>query len=400
MGSNQTADAVVIGGGSVGTAIACYLAMDGMKPVLIEKGEFAWGSSRRCEGHVVTYDSVPGTHSIFCKTGQDMFYEAEKFLPVDFDFKPEGIGLLVDDERHLEIVKKNYEGKLKEGYNVTLWDRDDLKRNEPNIGSNILASLNFNNDCTLNPMRLCFGLAKHAEAHGATMQLKTNVTDIRLKDGRVNSVVTDQGEIFTKHVVLAAGVWTPELGDMVGVNIPVRPRQGHIMVTERVNGLLNKAYVEYGYLLAKGGEKQEHVTPDMEKFGVAFVIEPSSAGTVLVGSSRRFVGMDIRPHPAVLRAIAERAKHFYPAIAKTRILRCYAGVRPCSPDAKPIISTTHVPGVYVATGHEGNGISLSLITGKLITQFIAGQEPFIQVDYMSLDRFKANPPAIPPGSNM
>lgn len=397
MSNKRTAGTVVIGGGAVGTSVACYLAMSGMDVTLVERGEFAWGTSRRCEGHVVTYDTPPGDFSLFCKTGQDLFYEAQKFLPVDFDFSPEGIGLLVDNESHLEMVKANYEGKQKEGYNVTLWDRDELRRHEPNIGDNVIGCLNFDNDCTLNPMRLCFGLAEHARAHGAVIMPRTHVMDLRMENGRVSGVETDKGLILTENVVLAAGVWTPRLGAMLGVNVPIRPRQGHILVTERVQGLLNKAYVEYGYLLTKHGLKRDNVTPDMDKFGVAFVIEPSTAGTVLIGSSRRFVGMDTRPHPSVMRAVAERGTQFFPALSDMRLLRCYAGVRPATTDELPIISTTHIPGLFIGAGHEGLGISLSLITGKIMSQLVRGQTPFIDISYMGIDRFGLNPPAMPVG---
>ncbi len=397
MSNKRTAGTVVIGGGAVGTSVACYLAMSGMDVTLVERGEFAWGTSRRCEGHVVTYDTPPGDFSLFCKTGQDLFYEAQKFLPVDFDFSPEGIGLLVDNESHLEMVKANYEGKQKEGYNVTLWDRDELRRHEPNIGDNVIGCLNFDNDCTLNPMRLCFGLAEHARAHGAVIMPRTHVMDLRMENGRVSGVETDKGLILTENVVLAAGVWTPRLGAMLGINVPIRPRQGHILVTERVQGLLNKAYVEYGYLLTKHGLKRDNVTPDMDKFGVAFVIEPSTAGTVLIGSSRRFVGMDTRPHPSVMRAVAERGTQFFPALSDMRLLRCYAGVRPATTDELPIISTTHIPGLFIGAGHEGLGISLSLITGKIMSQLVRGQTPFIDISYMGIDRFGLNPPAMPAG---
>lgn len=246
-------------------------------------------------------------------------------------------------------------------------------------------------------MRLCFGLAEHARAHGAVIMPRTHVMDLRMENGRVSGVETDKGLILTENVVLAAGVWTPRLGAMLGVNVPIRPRQGHILVTERVQGLLNKAYVEYGYLLTKHGLKRDNVTPDMDKFGVAFVIEPSTAGTVLIGSSRRFVGMDTRPHPSVMRAVAERGTQFFPALSDMRLLRCYAGVRPATTDELPIISTTHIPGLFIGAGHEGLGISLSLITGKIMSQLVRGQTPFIDISYMGIDRFGLNPPAMPVG---
>ena len=203
------------------------------------------------------------------------------------------------------------------------------------------------------------------------------------------------GSIATKKVVLASGVWTPGLGDMVGVKVPIRPRQGQILVTERLDGLVSKNYAEFGYLAAKSGKKRPGVTPEMEQFGVAMVLEPSAAGTVLIGSSRRFVGMDTMPHPAVMQAIAQRAKHFFPSFSGVKLIRAYAGVRPASPDGKPIISPTHVEGVYVAAGHEGNGIGLSLITGKLVSQMLRGETPLVDLAPLCIDRFGMNPPSLP-----
>lgn len=390
------AEVVVIGGGAVGTAVACYLARDGVDVALVERGEYAWGSSRRCDGHAVTYDSPPGFFSQFCKLGLDMFPEIIPHLSCDIEFTPEGLGLLVDDERDMETVVASYEGKKKEGVPVVLWDRDELKRHEPHVSDKVVACLNFMGDAKLNPMRLAFGLAKLAEKNGAKTFNRSRVTGINVKDNAVQSVETDRGTITADKVVLAAGVWTPDLGAMLGINIPIRPRQGHILVTERLAGLVGKNYAEYGYLAAKSGKTRSGVTPAMEKFGVAMVLEPSHAGTVLIGSSRRFVGMDTNPHPAVMQAIAQRSAHFFPKFTETRIIRSYAGLRPASPDGKPIISPTHVGGVYVASGHEGNGIGLSLITGKLVSQMLRRETPLIDPAPLHIDRFNMNPEAVCP----
>ena len=379
----------------MGTAVACYLARSGADVALVERGEFASGSSRRCDGHVVTYDSPPGYFSQFCKLGLDLFPEIIPHLSCDIEFTPEGLGLLVDDEKDMDTVLSTLEGKKNEGLSVVLWDRKELKHHEPNIGDKVLACLNFMGDAKLNPMRLAFGLADLAKQNGARNFTRSQVSNIILQNGQVTSVKTNWGTIATNKVVLAAGVWTPELADMVGVKVPIRPRQGQILVTERVSGLVGKNYAEYGYLAAKGGKSRSGVTPAMEQFGVAFVVEPSHAGTVLVGSSRRFVGMDTNPHPAVMQAIAQRAMHFFPKFQQARIMRAYAGLRPASPDGKPIISPTHVGGVYIASGHEGNGIGLSLITGKLVAQMISGQEPLIDMNPLHIDRFNMNPQVSP-----
>ena len=177
--------------------------------------------------------------------------------------------------------------------------------------------------------------------------------------------------------------------------IPSRPRPGQNLVAGSFAGLVSKNDAESGYLAAKGAKKRPGVTPEMEQFGVAVVLGPSAAGTVLSGSSRRFVGMDTTPHPAVMQAIAQRAKHFFPSFSGVKLIRAYAGVRPASPDGKPIISPTHVEGVYVAAGHEGNGIGLSLITGKLVSQMLRGETPLVDLAPLCIDRFGMNPPSLP-----
>ena len=219
MNKHENAEIVVIGGGAVGTAVACYLARDGADVALVERGEYAWGSSRRCDGHAVTYDSAPGYFSQFCKIGQDMFPEISRELPCDIEFEPEGLGLLVDDERDMETVLANYEGKKNEGVDVTFWDRDELLRHEPHVSDKVIACLNFNGDAKLNPMRLCFGLAELARQKGAKAFNRTAVTGITVRNGAVQSVETSSGSIATK------GFAWPMLDGMVSRTVPVVPAE-------------------------------------------------------------------------------------------------------------------------------------------------------------------------------
>ncbi len=387
MNKREAAEIVVVGGGVIGAAVACYLARSGADVALVERGEYAWGTSRRCDGHAVTYDSPPGYFSRFCKLGLDLFPQIIPELDCDIQFEPEGLGLLVDDERDLDTVYATYEGKKQEGVKVELWDKNELKRHEPNVSDKVVACLNFMGDAKLNPMRLTFGLAQLAQKHNAKMHSRVTVTGFSAPNGKIEAVHTDSGTINANKVVLAAGVWTPLLGHMLGLSIPIRPRQGQILVTERLTGLVGKNYAEYGYLAAKGGKQRSNVTPAMEKFGVATVLEPSAEGTVLIGSSRRFTGMDTEPHPAVMQAIAQRASHFFPRFRDAKIIRAYAGLRPASPDGKPIISPTTIAGFYVAAGHEGNGIGLSLVTGLLVRQMLNGEQPSMELEPLRLDRF-------------
>ncbi len=176
---------------------------------------------------------------------------------------------------------------------------------------------------------------------------------------------------------------------MAGVDVPVKPRQGQILVGERSRPVARRKVMEFGYLMAKfgAGGYRRKVTAQMEAFGIAFVFEPTRSGNFLVGSSRRFVGRDTRCHPPLLAAMAARAMDFFPVLRGMRVIRTYAGLRPFTPDHFPIVSETPVPGFYVTAGHEGDGIGLSLITGRLISQIIGGDPTDIDVTPLRLDRF-------------
>jgi sarcosine oxidase subunit beta len=217
------------------------------------------------------------------------------------------------------------------------------------------------------------------------------VTGIGLDtNGRVECVVSDGGKILTRRVVNAAGVWAAEIGKMVGLDIPIKPRQGQMLVSERTFPVARRKVMEFGYMMAKFDSQGyvRQVTPAMKKYGVALVFEPTEAQNFLIGSSRRFVGIDTSCDIEVLRALAQRAIRFFPVIKDINVIRSYAGLRPFTPDHLPIISETAVPGFYVAAGHEGDGIGLSLITGKLISQMICNEVPEISIESLKLSRFK------------
>jgi glycine/D-amino acid oxidase-like deaminating enzyme len=177
---------------------------------------------------------------------------------------------------------------------------------------------------------------------------------------------------------------------MLGMNIPVNPRKGQIIVSERTFQVARRAVIEFGYLMAKfgKGDYQRCVTPEMEKYGIAFTFEPTVAGNFLIGSSRQFADMDTTVDVHVLKAMAQRAIRFFPVIREIQMIRSYAGLRPYTPDHFPIVSETRVPGFYVAAGHEGDGIGLSLITGKLMAQIIAREPTDISIEPLRLDRFE------------
>jgi sarcosine oxidase subunit beta len=387
----KTADVVVIGGGVVGTAIAYFLVRNNMDVILVEKGAITAGTSGRCEGDVLVCDKVPGFDSQLTKLSQDLFPEIADQLDYDISWVQKGSLLAIENEAEMEEARKFCSRLEAEGLPVRILDKYEVHEDEPHLAPDIVGGMATDCDGSLNPMALAYGLVHGAKKMGARVWTFSAVTDIRLDgDGCIEGVVTEKGEIVTRRVVNAAGAWAPEIGKLVGLDIPIRPRQGQLLVAERTFTVARRKVMEFGYMMAKfeSSDYTRRVTPEMEKYGVALVFEPTEAANFLIGSSRRFVGMDTSCHIDVLRAMAQRAIRFFPVIKDIKIIRSYAGLRPFTPDHLPIISETEVPGFYVAAGHEGDGIGLSLITGKLIAQMICGEPLEIAIDPLKLSRFK------------
>lgn len=387
---NESADIVVIGGGVIGTATAYFLARKGLDVILVEKKGIAAGTSGRCDGNVLVCDKMPGFDSRLTNLSLDLFPEIADELDHDIGWIRRGSLLLIESEAEMEVARRFSAQLAAEGLPVRMLDQKEIHEDEPMVAPDIIGAMETACDGTLNPMALAQGLARGVVQNGGRLRPYSAVVEIvRDGGGHVSGVRTGRGNILTPTVVNAAGVWAPEIGRMVGMDIPIRPRQGQILVSERTFSVGRRKMMEFGYLMTKfgGGDYTRDTTPEMEEHGVAFVFEPTEAGNFLIGSCRRFVGMDCTGDIEVQRAMARRAIRFIPAIREIGMIRSYTGLRPWTPDHYPIVSDTRVPGFYVAAGHEGDGIGLSLITGKLMAQIISGEPTDIDIGPLSIDRF-------------
>ncbi|WP_028323725.1 NAD(P)/FAD-dependent oxidoreductase [Desulfatirhabdium butyrativorans] len=387
---NQSADIVVIGGGVIGCACAYFLARAGMDAVLIEKHGIASGTSSHCEGNVLVQDKMPGYDSQLARLSQELFPGVVADLDREVGWRRPGTLLVAESEAELAVAEDFCRQMAQADVPVRFLDASALHRAEPNLAADLVGGLEFPTDGCLNPMLFCVALAEAVQRMGARVMAHTEVLAIETDSaGAISAVVTENGRISTRAVVNAAGVWSPAIGAMVGLSIPVRPRQGQILVSERTAPIATRSVVEFGYLMAKFGNSgyRRAITPEMERYNIAFVYEPTDAGNFLIGSSRLFTGMNTHCDIPVLRALAARALRFFPVMRSVSIIRSYAGLRPYTPDHFPIVSASSVPGFFVATGHEGDGIGLSMITGKLMTQIVKGIEPDIDTTPLRLDRF-------------
>jgi sarcosine oxidase subunit beta len=385
-------DIVVIGAGIIGSSTAYYLSKSGYQVALVDKGDIANGTSSRCDAVALISDKKPGIDTDIGYRSIEMYKELAKELSFDFQFSTRGSLYVCETEKELEIAAEYAENQNNDGYHLQIVDEKEIFDIEPKLAKDLVGGIWTEVDSTMNPYLVCYAFVEEAKKYGLKLFTNHEVRDIgRGPKGNVEKVVTDQGDIHTEKVVNCAGVWASQIGEMVGIDIPICPRKGMILVTEKIERLVNQKVHEFGYMLSKFEDVnyKRNVSDLVENNNIAFTIEPTDAENYLVGGHRAFGGYNIQSENEVIRGIAERAIRFIPDLKNVGIIRTYAGVRPWVIDHLPIVSgVEEVPGFYIASGHEGDGISMAPITGKMITQLISGEETDFDIRRLSFSRYK------------
>lgn len=361
-----SADVVVIGGGIVGAACAYYLSRAGQNVHLIDRDFPASGTSRACDSLILLWDKLPGAELTLGQMSAELWAELAQTIPTDFEYARRGTIFVAETDRNLAAGQAKAEEMASAGIRAELVDNMGLRSLEPNLASDLAGGVFFPDDAQVDARQATLAFLAEARRHGTVIHAGTPVTAITRRPGghgRITGVETPAATIATETVVCAAGVWSNEVAGLLGLTLPIRPRKGHVLVTAAAPDFIHHPLLEGGYVTT--------VQEAAEGVQAALVAELTAAGTMLLGSSREFAGFDRTVSLAVVQAIARRAIRFLPKLAGMSIIRSYAGLRPWSPDHLPLIGpVTEVPGFYLAAGHEGAGICLAPITGRLISQWL------------------------------
>lgn len=386
MSRRKHAEVAIIGGGIIGCAIAYYVSKAGIDCVLIEKDDIASGTSSRCDGNITIVDKDPGFDSLMSLKSQELTLDLKNDLQLPFEYRELGSILVCDSEKEMEAAEQWVNIQNDAGLKFNLLDHQDIKQESPYFADDIPGGLECETDSLINPYLFCYSLIDRATHYGLKVHTYTEVVGIEKKEDFI--IETTVGNFTANKVVNAAGVWAPFIGEMLNLKIPIIPRKGHIIVGSRQKPVMMRNVMEFGYLMNKFSRKRE-VDQRTADHGVALVLEPTESQNFLLGSSREFVGYDGAININVVETIARRALRFLPKLADFSMIRTYTGLRPWTEDHLPVVSAVEkIPGFYIAAGHEGDGISLATVTGKLIKQMICEEETIIPIDRLKYDRFK------------
>jgi sarcosine oxidase subunit beta len=380
-------DVLIIGGGIIGCSIAYYTSKYGRDVTIIEKGEFVSGTSSRCDGNILAIDKDPGFDSQMSLVSQKLVTDLSEELEHSFEYRAPGSILVCESDEEMEAAQQWVNRQKEAGLPFRMLDRQDIREESPFFADDLLGGLECATDSTVNPYLLAFALLAESKKFGTKAFNHTEVKEMKRDIDGSFIVETTNGTFTAKQVVNAAGVWAPKIGQMLDVNIPIEPRKGHIIVASRQQHVGCRKVMEFGYLISKFGG-QRKVDALTEKYGVALVFEPTESQNFLIGSSREFVGFHTRINNEVIKCIANRAIRFYPKMVDMMVIRSYAGLRPWTEDHLPIISRVeHIPNYFIAAGHEGDGISLAAVTGKVIEELLNEKETIIPIEPLRLSRF-------------
>jgi D-hydroxyproline dehydrogenase subunit beta len=379
------ADVVVIGAGIIGAACAYYLSSAGVDVHLVEGRFPASGTSRACDSLILAFDKSAGAELELSQASAALWTGLAHTLDMDFEYERHGSLWLFESVENMNAALGKARSFQAAGVQLQILDARDVHSLEPGLAPDVAGGYFFPDDAQVDARRATLALLSAARQRGLTLHANAPVTAVeRASNGRIVRLVTRAGEIMTDTVVCAAGVWSNEVSRLVGLELPIRPRKGHILVTAKIPRLVRHPLLEAGYTSTVQSASQD--------LQVALVAEMTAGGTLLLGSSREFAGLDRAVSLQVMQAIAARAVRFLPALAQVGVIRSYAGLRPWSPDHLPLVGPVGAaPGFYLATGHEGAGIGLAPITGRLVADCITGASLPAFAAQVRPDRFELGP---------
>lgn len=355
---SETADAVIVGAGIVGAACAAALARDGLRVTMVESDVPAGGATAAGMGHIVVMDDSPAQFAL-TRYSRDLWNELAPSLPPEVEFEPRGTLWIAADDEEFAAVRQKHAFYSERGVRTDVLDAKALASAEPNLRRGLGGALLVPDDSVIYAPCAARWLARRP---GVTL-IKGSVEEI-LDDG---VRLADGSMLRAGLTICATGTWATQLFP----GLAVRPRKGHLAITDRYPGFVHHQLVELGYLKSAHGHSNE---------SVAFNVQPRATGQVLIGSSRQYGQTHASVDEGILRRMLQRAIEYMPGLAALAVIRTWTGFRAATEDKLPVVGPC--PGrrnAYLATGHEGLGITTSLATGHLLADLISGRQPAIDI---------------------
>lgn len=415
----QQADVVIIGGGIVGVSTAWFLAKQGVKVVLCEKGHVAgeqsgrnWGWVR-CQGRdarelPMMLQSMRIWDGLADEIGEDVgFTRAGCFYVTDSDKEIEQYVAWLDTAREFGLDTEVIEGK-------------ELDKYVDGASSRWTGAMYTASDGRAEAHKATPAIARAAVREGATILTSCAVRGIETQGGRLSAVITEHGTIRTSVTLCAAGAWTSMFCRSLGISVPQLQVRGTVARTSPAREILKgnvydkkigiRRRQDGGYTVAHGSVLDHLITPATFRFSFKFLpalLHEIRMLRLSIGRSffdelmmprkwaldeespfERNRVLDPEPNRRVLRQIRRNLDEVFPQLRECRFVETWAGMVETTPDVVPVMCEHDaIPGFHIATGLSGHGFAIGPGAGKALAAILTGNDPGIDMTEFRLSRF-------------
>ena len=361
-------DVIIVGGGVIGTACAYFLSRRGLKVLLLERNHLGAGAS----GTTAAIVNIGGTHGpleplrSLNLESYDLIRDIEQSFEQGLEIIHGGALYVALNEQEISETRAAYDEACQSGLECDWLEVSEARRMEPLLGSQVTAAFYNPASYHLNPFRLYEGYLHAALHRGSKIEYGVKALKIETVSDRELCVITGNGEYHADWVVIAAGAQTPEILASTGLEVPIVPARGQVILTEPCS------------------VKTEHLL----FFTDHLYLKQTAAGNFYLGSHTEFVGFD---RSITLDKITGYTRVFtkaVPLLARLRALRFFSGFRPISEDSLPVIGPVpDCPRLIIASGHGRTGVRYSASTGKAVSELIVDGRTEHPIDAFAFDRF-------------
>lgn len=373
MTGTESAEVVVIGGGVIGTSAAFHLAEAGVRVLLLERDELAGGSTSKAAGGVRAQFSDP-VNIALGRRSLEAFARFAQRPGGEIDLKRHGYLFLLDNADDVAAFERNVAVQNEMGVPSRMLTVAEARELSPFIAiDGLLAAAYSPEDGHCTPEAVVHGYAAGARRHGAVIRRHCAVTGIEASGGEITAVRTDAGDVRTGTVICAAGAWSAAVGEMAGVELPVRPLRRQVLVSEPIPDLPPRLAftIDFGtsfYFHDEGAGLLMGMSDPDEEFG--FRTERDDAWLGRFGA-----------------VVARRA----PRLAEVGIAHGWAGLYEMTPDHNAVVGEAVDASRFLyATGFSGHGFLQGPAIGEVLRDLVLGHTPVVDVSALDVRRFAAD----------
>ena len=356
MPGTREAEVVIIGAGAVGAACAAAVSRAGRAAVVLRHPERS--TTTVSGGHLLLQSKRPGPALELARRSQELVATLARGRERILGYRRTGSLLVARSQEAAEALQAHSQALRKADMPVEWLSPDTARAMEPGLSEELVAASYCPQDAQVRPERLTAAWLEQATERGAQI-VSAPVDAIRPGSAEAGgwTVRARNQEVRAQVLVLAAGPWSAALGTMVGLNLEIRPRRGVLLRARTSRQIASRPLLGAEYLEAKFGETGG---------GVAFSFQQHSDGECVLGGSREFVGWEEGGVEPLRERILELGVAYLPDLRRQPWRGASVGYRPWTPTGEPYLGPCEVPGVLLACGFEGDGITLAAAAGERI----------------------------------